>query len=208
MLLPLQIQNKLLDQSFPKNSKIAAGGWMSRGLPNEDTVVTVGLLKQLLGPTREYCYSKIHRCVVTEARLDYVGSITVDAALLRAAGILPHTKIEVVNLSRMDAARIMTYVIEGPEGSGVICLNGAAAYHFTRGDLAILMAYQNLPVSQIPHSIHRVVQVNGEAGIVEGHTNEIVAIQEFVTPALDELGRAENNRYAQVYSETPVKSKC
>jgi aspartate 1-decarboxylase len=180
---------------------------MSSGLPKEETVVTLGLLRQLLEPTREYCYSKIHRCVVTEARLDYVGSITVDAALLRAAGILPHTKIEVVNLSRMDAARIMTYVIEGPEGSGVICLNGAAAYHFAPGDLAILMAYENTPVSRIPHSIHRVVQVNGEAGIVEGHTNEIIGIQEFVTPSLEELGRPENSRYAQIYSEPEVKSK-
>ncbi len=169
----------------------------------DNTIVTLGLLKQLRAPqeaTREYCYSKIHRCVVTEANLDYVGSVTVDAALLRASGILPHTKVEVVNISRKDAARIMTYVIEGPEHSGVICLNGAAAHHFSHGDLAILMAYEDVPVSQIPHRQHRVVQVNGEAGIVEGQTNRITDVQTHTTPSLDELGKPENNRYAETYS--------
>lgn len=149
--------------------------------------------------TREYCYGKIHRCVVTQAELNYVGSITVDSALLRAAKILPHTKVEVVNISRKDAARIMTYVIEGPENSGVICLNGAAAHHFSRGDLAIIMAYEDVPVSQIPHRQHTAVQVNGEDGIIEGATNKINDIQVYITPTLDELGQPENNRFAQNY---------
>ncbi|MCL2468926.1 MAG: aspartate 1-decarboxylase [Alphaproteobacteria bacterium] len=118
-------------------------------------------------PMREYCYGKIHRCVVTQAELDYAGSITVDAALLRAAGIYPHTKVEVVNLSRKDAARIMTYVIEGEENSGIICLNGAAAHHFSKGDLAIIMGYEQVPVSQIPHRQHTVVQVDAQNKITE-----------------------------------------
>ena len=157
-------------------------------------------------PTREYCYGKIHRCVVTQADLNYVGSITVDPVLLRAAGILPHTKVEVVNITRSDAARIMTYVIEGPSGSGVICLNGAAAHHFSAGDLAIIMAYEQVPVSQIPHRIQRAVQVNGADGLVPGATNRIVNVQIYTTPTLDELGMPENNRLAQAYPvvEHPV----
>lgn len=165
----------------------------------DNDVVTVGLLKSLLEPTRDYCYGKIHRCVVTQAELDYVGSITIDPVLLRAAGIFPHTKVEVVNISRSDAARICTYVIEGPENSGVICLNGAAAHHFSRGDLAIIMAYERVPVSQIPHRKHVTVQVNGEAGIHEGKTNKITHVQTFITPSLDEIGKPENNRFAQSY---------
>lgn len=161
------------------------------------------LLTALNEPSRDYCYSKIHRCVVTQAELHYVGSITVDAALLRAAQILPHTKVEVVNITRKDAARIETYVIEGPENSGIICLNGAAAHHFQRGDLAIIMAYERVPVSQIPHRQHRIVQVNGEEGIVEGKTNLVRYIQTYTTPTLEELGLPENNRFGESYGDKP-----
>lgn len=166
----------------------------------DNTIVTVELLKKLHEPTREYCYGKIHRCVVTQAELDYVGSITIDAALLRAAHILPHTKVEVVNITNKDAARIMTYAIEGPENSGVICLNGAAAHHFRRGDLAIIMAYEQVPVSLIPHRQQFVIQVNGEEGILEGNTNQITRIQTHTTPTLSELGQPENNRFAETYN--------
>ncbi len=177
---------------------------MDHPVMTDDTVVTFGLLKQLHispEPTREYCYGKIHRCVVTQADPDYLGSITIDAGLLRASGILPHTKVEVVNISRKDSARIMTYVIEGPENSGVICLNGAAAHHFTRGDLAIIMAYERVPVSQIPHRQHRAIRVNGEEGIVEGNTNKIVENKVHTTPSLSELGEPENNRFGEKYSD-------
>lgn len=152
--------------------------------------------------SRDFCYGKIHRCVVTQAELNYVGSITVDAALLRAARIYPHTKVEVVNISRKDASRISTYVIEGPENSGVICLNGAAAHHFSRGDLAIIMAYEQVPVSQIVGREHVTVQVTGELGIVEGATNRIAQIQVFKTPALDDLGKPENSRFGRDYSHS------
>lgn len=158
----------------------------------DDTVVTVKMLRQLQEPTREYCYGKIHRCTVTEANLNYTGSITVDSALLRASGILPHTKVEVVNITRKDAARIMTYVVEGPENSGVICLNGAAAHHFNPGDLAIIMAYETVPLSQIPHRQHRVVHVKGA-------NNQIDNVRIHTTPSLDELGQPENNRYGEAY---------
>lgn len=138
-------------------------------------------------------YGKIHRCTVTEAELHYVGSITIDPVLLRAAGILPHTRVDVVNIT--SGARLSTYVIEGPEGSGVICLNGAAAHHFSKGDLAIIMAYEQVPVSQIPGRISRAVHVDA--------ANRIVAIDEYRTPSLDQLGKAENDRHAQAYPLHP-----
>ncbi|MBI1274245.1 MAG: aspartate 1-decarboxylase [Alphaproteobacteria bacterium] len=155
--------------------------------------------RQTREATREFCYGKIHRCVVTQAELDYVGSITVDPALLRASRIYPHTKVEVVNITRKDAARIMTYVIEGPENSGVVCLNGAAAHHFSPGDLAIIMAYESVPVSLISQREHITVQVNGENGICGGNTNRIVDIKKYLTPSFEGLGMPENNRFGESY---------
>jgi aspartate 1-decarboxylase len=141
-------------------------------------------------PTRDYMYGKIHRCTVTQADLHYVGSITIDPLLLKAAGILPHTRVDVVNIT--SGERLATYVIEGPLGSGVICLNGAAAHQFAVGDLAIVMAYEQVPVSQIPGRISRAVHVDA--------ANHIVGIDEYVTPSLDDLGKPENNRFAQPYT--------
>lgn len=83
--------------------------------------------------------SKIHRVTVTEARLDYIGSITIDEDLLDAAGILPGERVYIVNNN--NGARLDTYTIPGPRGSGVICLNGAAARKVHRGDIVIIMAY-------------------------------------------------------------------
>ena len=144
---------------------------------------------------RDFMYGKIHRATVTGADLDYVGSITIDPLLLRAAGLLPHTRVDVVNIA--NGARISTYVIEGPIGSGAICLNGAAAHHFKVGDLAIIMGYEQVPVSQIPGRISRAVHVDDK--------NRIVSVAEHVTPDFDQLGRPENNRLAQPYK--PVKSE-
>ncbi|EOD00443.1 aspartate 1-decarboxylase [Caldisalinibacter kiritimatiensis] len=83
--------------------------------------------------------SKIHRATVTEANLNYVGSITIDKELMNAAGILPGERVQVVNNN--NGARLETYVIEGPPGSGVICLNGAAARLVQPGDKVIIIAY-------------------------------------------------------------------
>lgn len=83
--------------------------------------------------------SKIHRAVVTQAELDYVGSITVDAALLKEAGILEYEKVQVVDID--NGSRFETYTIAGEKNSGVICLNGAAARCVTKGDRVIIMAY-------------------------------------------------------------------
>ena len=83
--------------------------------------------------------SKIHRAVVTDADLNYVGSITIDRSLMRAADILPHEKVQVVNNN--NGARFETYVIEGEPDSGIICLNGAAARLVQKGDVIIILSY-------------------------------------------------------------------
>ena len=83
--------------------------------------------------------SKIHRAVVTEADLNYVGSITIDKDLMEAADIIENEKVTIVNNN--NGARFDTYVIEGQRGSGIICLNGAAARLVTRGDVVIILTY-------------------------------------------------------------------
>lgn len=87
----------------------------------------------------EMLKSKIHRVTVTEANLNYIGSITIDSALLEAAGILEGQRVYIVNNN--NGERIDTYVIAGPRNSGVICLNGAAARKAQPGDIIIIMAY-------------------------------------------------------------------
>ncbi|MEK4024422.1 aspartate 1-decarboxylase [Mammaliicoccus sciuri] len=82
---------------------------------------------------------KIHRATVTEANLNYVGSITIDAALLEAAGMLPNEKVQIVNNN--NGARFETYIIEGERDSGVICVNGAAARLVQPGDIVIILNY-------------------------------------------------------------------
>ena len=83
--------------------------------------------------------SKIHRATVTEARLDYIGSITIDSKLLETAGILEGERVYIVNNN--NGERLDTYTIAGEPGSGVICLNGAAARKVQPGDVVIIMAY-------------------------------------------------------------------
>lgn len=86
--------------------------------------------------------SKIHRVTVTEANLNYIGSITVDAALLRAARILPGERVFIVDNN--NGERFDTYTIAGEENSGIICLNGAAARRAQPGDVIIIMAYAQM----------------------------------------------------------------
>lgn len=83
--------------------------------------------------------SKIHRVTVTRANIDYIGSVTVDRALMKAAGLFEGEKVAVVNVT--NGNRVETYVIPGEEGSGCIELNGAAAHLFAEGDIVILMSY-------------------------------------------------------------------
>ncbi|TCL39404.1 L-aspartate 1-decarboxylase [Anaerospora hongkongensis] len=83
--------------------------------------------------------SKIHRAIVTQAELNYMGSITIDESLIKAAGILPGEKVQIVNNN--NGARLETYVIPGQAGSGIICLNGAAARLVQPGDMVIIISY-------------------------------------------------------------------
>ncbi|MCM1290384.1 MAG: aspartate 1-decarboxylase [Prevotella sp.] len=87
----------------------------------------------------EMMKSKIHRVKVTEANLNYIGSITVDSLLLEAAGILPGERVYIVNNN--NGERFDTYTIAGEPGSGVVCLNGAAARKAQPGDVVIIMSY-------------------------------------------------------------------
>ena len=85
---------------------------------------------------------KIHRATVVQAELDYVGSITVDEDLMEAAGILEYEKVQVADVN--NGNRLETYVIAGERGSGMICLNGAAAHYVEVGDKVIIMCYAQM----------------------------------------------------------------
>ncbi len=87
----------------------------------------------------EILKSKIHRATVTEADINYVGSITIDENLMKAANIIEFEKVHVLNIN--NGERIETYVIKGKKGSGIICLNGAAARKFFAGDIIIIASY-------------------------------------------------------------------
>jgi len=102
--------------------------------------------------------SKIHRATVTGADLNYMGSITIDAGLMKAANILPNEKVQVVNNN--NGARLETYVIPGPEGAGDICLNGAAARLVQPGDRVIIISYAILEEEKALQHKPRVVFVD------------------------------------------------
>ena len=85
------------------------------------------------------CKSKIHRATITEANVNYIGSLTIDEDLLERADILPYEQVHVVNVT--NGERLVTYAIKGQRGSGVICLNGAAAHKGDPGDIIIIITY-------------------------------------------------------------------
>lgn len=107
---------------------------------------------------REMLKSKIHRVTVTEAELYYEGSITVDKDLLEAANILPYEKVQVLNFN--NGTRIDTYTIEGPAGSGTICLNGPAARLGSVGDEIIIVSYVLVPENESGNFKPKVVIVD------------------------------------------------
>ena len=109
------------------------------------------MLRTMLG-------GKIHRATVTEADLNYVGSITVDQDLLDAAGIYPNEKVAIVNNN--NGERFETYTIPGERGSGVVCLNGAAARLVQKGDIVIIMSYVMLSEPEIAAHEPKVVLVD------------------------------------------------
>ncbi len=109
--------------------------------------------------------SKIHRATVTQADLDYVGSVTLDAALMEAADLLEGEQVAIVDIT--NGARIETYVIPGERGSGVIGINGAAAHLVHPGDLIIIMSYAVLDDAQARALEPRVVHVDEHNRIVK-----------------------------------------
>ncbi len=104
--------------------------------------------------------SKIHRATITQAELNYVGSITIDRELMEAAELFEYEQVHIVNVN--SGSRIETYVIAGEPGSGVICLNGAAARSGQTGDPVIIMAYADMTPEEAAEIRPKVVFVDGE----------------------------------------------
>jgi len=109
--------------------------------------------------------SKIHRATVTDANIDYEGSITIDKKLMVEADILPYEQVQVLNIN--NGARFTTYAIEGQEGSGEICLNGAAARLVVKGDLVIILTYCEVSDEQARNYTPKVVHVNAKNEIIK-----------------------------------------
>ncbi|QXE00252.1 aspartate 1-decarboxylase [Terribacillus sp. DMT04] len=109
--------------------------------------------------------AKIHRARVTEANLHYVGSITIDSQILEQVGILPHEKVQIVNNN--NGARLETYVIPGESGSGVICLNGAAARLVQKGDVVIIVSYAMLSDDELIQFKPKIALMNADNTIQE-----------------------------------------
>ncbi|MGE5175720.1 MAG: aspartate 1-decarboxylase [Hyphomicrobiales bacterium] len=108
--------------------------------------------------------SKIHRARVTEANLNYEGSVTVDADLLDAADILPHEQVQILNLH--NGERFETYAIRGPRGSGVVCLNGPSARLAQVGDTILIVAYAAMEREELERHTPRIVHVDDRNRIV------------------------------------------
>jgi aspartate 1-decarboxylase len=111
------------------------------------------------------CMAKIHRATVTEANLDYVGSITIDQKLLNAVGMQANQYVIITNIS--NGAIWQTYIMPGKPGSGVICLNGSPARHFQPGDKIIVFAEIWLPPSELTGLTMRTVFVDGRNKITK-----------------------------------------
>jgi len=111
------------------------------------------------------CKSKLHRATVTQAELHYEGSLTVDAALMEAAGIVPFERVQVVDVT--NGARLETYVIEGQRGSGIVCVNGAAARLVHVGDRVIVITYAHLTPEEARDHQPVIVLLNADNSIRE-----------------------------------------
>jgi aspartate 1-decarboxylase len=114
---------------------------------------------------RTMCKGKIHRATVTQANLHYVGSITIDRDLLEVANIYPYEKVQVVNVS--NGARLETYAIAGAPGSGVICLNGAAARLAAEGDIVIIISYGQYNDEEIRSLVPHIIFVDENNHLIE-----------------------------------------
>lgn len=112
----------------------------------------------------EFLYAKIHRATVTDANLNYVGSITIDKTLLEASDIKANQKVEILDIN--NGERFSTYVIEGEKNSGTICLNGAAARKVQKGDKVIIVAYAILDKQEQQNFVPKIVHVDENNKII------------------------------------------
>ncbi len=108
--------------------------------------------------------SKIHRATVTDANVEYEGSITLDRDLMDAADLVPYEEVHVWNVA--NGERVVTYVIEGERGSGTVCINGAAARRVHRGDVVIIACYAQYDELELAGFKARIVSVDGKNGII------------------------------------------
>ena len=108
--------------------------------------------------------SKIHRATVTDANLDYMGSLTLDEQLMKKANLNEYEKIQVLNIT--NGSRLETYVIKGVAKSGEVCINGAAAHLVKRGDLVIIVAYCSLSTQELKSFKPTIVHVDINNGII------------------------------------------
>ena len=109
--------------------------------------------------------SKIHRATVTDADINYVGSISIDKQLMGASNLLPYEQVQILNIT--NGNRLDTYVIEAKEGSGEICINGAAAHLVSPGDLVIIVSYCSINHSDLLYHKPAVVHVDEQNAILE-----------------------------------------
>lgn len=121
---------------------------------------------------RTMCKSKIHRATVTEADLNYVGSITIDRNLMDKADLLPNEKVQIVNIN--NGHRFETYVIEGRANSGCICVNGAAARLVSPSDLVIIISYGQYNEAELQNFNPKIVHVN--------NTNKVINLCSYEEP--------------------------
>jgi aspartate 1-decarboxylase len=117
--------------------------------------------------------SKIHRARVTDANINYEGSIAIDSTLMAKADILPYEQVHVLNIN--NGARFTTYAIEGEAGRGDICINGAAARLAAKGDIVIILSYTQVPEREIKNHHPKLVYVNEKNAIVTKLDDKIFA---------------------------------
>ncbi len=109
---------------------------------------------------RTICKSKLHGAIVTEANINYTGSLTLDAQLMKAASLVPYEQVHVVDVD--NGARLVTYCIEGPPGSGTVCINGAAARLVSVGDKILIISYAQVTPEELADLSPKIVMLDGQ----------------------------------------------
>lgn len=137
-------------QTLSRRMPLAADVWL-RQFPL--------LIEMPFGMQRTLLKSKIHRATVTDAQLHYEGSVTIDTDLMRAADIIEHEQVHIFDVN--NGNRLITYAIPGPAGSGVICINGAAAHLVSPGDMIIICCFAQYEEGELGGHHPRVVHVDG-----------------------------------------------